>query len=200
MNLWFNDAGLRKLSKWNEKFGWLSACCSNSSNVRAKLFHEITAQDNSPQVSWDESQLAPRLRLASSLFRICQRLERLSVENNFVNSRGYLDRLKAFAGSVPSLQIFVPQKLNWNRDLRNVFSWFDRELSAMEVDAICASRLNHINYLLTCSDWIGLNLMRSEDMEIELSRIYERAMTRVLVWSMLFDFVRCSKSSTVDRI
>ena len=80
--------------------------------VRQELFHEFTAQDNSPQVSWDESQLAPRLHLASSLFRIRQRLERLSVEINFVNSRGYLDRLQAFAGSVPSLQIFVPQKLN----------------------------------------------------------------------------------------
>jgi len=145
----------------------------------SKIISRVYSQDNSPQVSWDESQLAPRLRLASSLFRILQRLERLSVENNFVNSRGYLDRLKAFAGSVPS-QIFVPQKLNWNRDLENVFSWFDRELSAMEVDAVCTSRLNHINYLLTCCDWIGLNLMCSEDMEIELSRIYERAMTRVL--------------------
>jgi len=51
----------------------------------------------------------------------------------------------------------------------------------MEVDAICTSRENHINYLLTCCDWIGLNLTCSEDMEIELSRIYERAMTRVLV-------------------
>ena len=80
--------------------------------VRQELFHEFTAQDNSPQVSWDESQLAPRLHLASSLFRIRQRLERLSVEINFVNSRGYLDRLQAFAGSVPSLQIFVLQKLN----------------------------------------------------------------------------------------
>lgn len=51
----------------------------------------------------------------------------------------------------------------------------------MEVDEICASRENHINCLSTCCDWIGLMLMRSEDMESEVGRIHERDMTRALI-------------------